>query len=1033
MSIYNIVASTDEATVVAEYAAEYNVRPEKYQSEAELEREFIRQLTSQGYEYISVHNEASLIENLRKQLELLNDFTFTDSEWDRFFTECIANTNEGIVEKTRKIQDDHIQILKREDGTTKNIYLLDKKNIHNNRLQVINQYEEAGGKHETRYDVTILVNGLPLVHVELKRRGVAIREAFNQIKRYQRDSFWAASGLFEYVQVFVISNGTHTKYYSNTTRNAHIKEQSSSERRRSKKTSNSFEFTSFWADANNKIIPDLVDFTKTFFAKHTLLNILTKYCIFTSEDLLLVMRPYQIAAAERILSRIVVSTNYKKMGTTAAGGYIWHTTGSGKTLTSFKTAQLASALPYIDKVLFVVDRKDLDYQTMKEYDRFEKGAANGNTSTRVLQRQLEDRDEKGNPHEYKIIVTTIQKLDIFIRKNKQHDIYKKHVVLIFDECHRSQFGEMHQAITKSFKNYHIFGFTGTPIFAANASSGGNPLLRTTEQAFGEKLHTYTIVDAINDGNVLPFRIDFINTIKMPDYVNDKKVYSIDREKALADPQRISEIVSYVLEHFDQKTKRNSYYTFSAKWEEADKHNPKKMIEKRETRRVAGFNSIFAAASIPMAIRYYNEFKKQIAEKNRNLTIATIFSFSANEEEPDGLLPEEDFNMENLDQSSRDFLEAAIRDYNSTFSTNYDTSSDKFQNYYKDLSLRVKNREIDILIVVNMFLTGFDATTLNTLWVDKNLRQHGLIQAFSRTNRILNSVKTYGNIVCFRDLKEETDKAIALFGNKDAGGIVLLKTYEEYYNGYDDKGEYKPGYAELIATLTTQYPLGQPIIGEEAEKDFIRLYGAILRLRNILTSFDDFEGNEILSERDFQDYQSIYIDLYQEYRKGADGDKETINDDIVFEIELVKQIEVNIDYILMLVAKYQQSNCKDKTILTTIDKAINSSIELRSKKELIERFIEQVNVSTKVDEDWRKFLHERKEADITAIIEEERLKPEETRRFIDNAFRDGMLKTTGTDIDKIMPPVSRFGGGRAAKKQGIIEKLMIFFEKYLGLV
>jgi type I restriction enzyme R subunit len=1033
MSIYNIVASTDEATVVAEYAAEYNVRPEKYQSEAELEREFIRQLTSQGYEYISVHNEASLIENLRKQLELLNDFTFTDSEWDKFFTECIANTNEGIVEKTRKIQDDHIQILKREDGTTKNIYLLDKKNIHNNRLQVINQYEEVSGKHETRYDVTILVNGLPLVHVELKRRGVAIREAFNQIKRYQRDSFWAASGLFEYVQIFVISNGTHTKYYSNTTRNAHIKEQSSSERRRSKKTSNSFEFTSFWADANNKIIPDLVDFTKTFFAKHTLLNILTKYCIFTSEDLLLVMRPYQIAAAERILSRIVVSTNYKKMGTTAAGGYIWHTTGSGKTLTSFKTAQLASALPYIDKVLFVVDRKDLDYQTMKEYDRFEKGAANGNTSTRVLQRQLEDRDEKGNPHEYKIIVTTIQKLDIFIRKNKQHDIYKKHVVLIFDECHRSQFGEMHQAITKSFKNYHIFGFTGTPIFAANASSRGNPLLRTTEQAFGEKLHTYTIVDAINDGNVLPFRIDFINTIKMPDYVNDKKVYSIDREKALADPQRISEIVSYVLEHFDQKTKRNSYYTFSAKWEEADKHNPKKMIEKRETRRVAGFNSIFAAASIPMAIRYYNEFKKQIAEKNRNLTIATIFSFSANEEEPDGLLPEEDFNMENLDQSSRDFLDAAIRDYNSTFSTNYDTSSDKFQNYYKDLSLRVKNREIDILIVVNMFLTGFDATTLNTLWVDKNMRQHGLIQAFSRTNRILNSVKTYGNIVCFRDLKEETDKAIALFGNKDAGGIVLLKTYEEYYNGYDDKGEYKPGYAELIATLTTQYPLGQPILGEEAEKDFIRLYGAILRLRNILTSFDDFEGNEILSERDFQDYQSIYIDLYQEYRKGADGDKETINDDIVFEIELVKQIEVNIDYILMLVAKYQQSSCKDKTILTTIDKAINSSIELRSKKELIERFIEQVNVSTKVDEDWRKFLHERKEADITAIIEEERLKPEETRRFIDNAFRDGTLKTTGTAIDKIMPPVSRFGGGRAAKKQGIIEKLMLFFEKYLGLV
>jgi len=1033
MSIYNIVASTDEATVVAEYSALYNVRSEKYQSETDLEREFIHLLTSQGYEYITIHNEAALISNLRRQLELLNDFTFTDSEWERFFTECIANSNEGIVEKTRKIQDDHIQILKRDDGTTKNIFLLDKKNIHNNRLQVINQYEESGGKHETRYDVTILINGLPLVHVELKRRGVSIREAFNQINRYQRDSFWASSGLFEYVQIFVISNGTHTKYYSNTTRSAHIKEQSKYERQRSKKTSNSFEFTSFWADANNKVIADLMDFTRTFFAKHTLLNIITKYCVFTSEDMLLVMRPYQIAAAERILSRIVVSTNYKKMGTTAAGGYIWHTTGSGKTLTSFKTAQLASALPFIDKVLFVVDRKDLDYQTIKEYDRFEKGAANGNTSTRVLQRQLEDRDEKGNPHEYKIIVTTIQKLDIFIRKNKQHDIYKKHVVIIFDECHRSQFGDMHQAITKAFKNYHIFGFTGTPIFAANASSGGNPHLKTTEQAFGEKLHTYTIVDAINDGNVLPFRIDFINTIKMPEYINDKKVYSIDKEKALADPQRISEIVSYVLEHFDQKTKRNSFYTFSAKWEEPDKKNPKKIIEKRETRRVAGFNSIFAADSIPMAIRYYNEFKKQIAEKNRNLIIATIFSFSANEYEPDGLLPDEDFNIENLDQSSRDFLESAIKDYNKTFNTNYDTSSDKFQNYYKDLSLRVKNREIDILIVVNMFLTGFDATTLNTLWVDKNLKQHGLIQAFSRTNRILNSVKTYGNIVCFRDLKEETDKAIALFGNKDAGGIVLLKTYDEYYKGYCEKGEHKPGYEELIATLTTQYPLGKPIAGEETQKDFIRLYGAILRLRNILTSFDDFAGNEILSERDFQDYQSIYIDLYQKYRKGSDSNKETINDDIVFEIELIRQIEVNIDYILMLVDKYQKSNCKDKTILTTIDKAINSSIELRSKKELIERFINQVNVSTKIDEDWRKFLHERKEEEITEIIKEENLKPEETRRFIDNSLQDGVLKTTGTAIDKIMPPISRFGGGRAVKKQGIIEKLTKFFEKYFGLV
>jgi len=1033
MSIYNIVASTDEATVVAEYAAEYNVRPEKYQSEAELEREFIRLLTSQGYEYLEIHNEAALVANLRRQLELLNDFTFTDGEWNRFFTECIANPNEGIVEKTRKIQDDHIQILKRDDGTTKNIYLLDKKNIHNNRLQVINQYEEAGGKHKTRYDVTILVNGLPLVHVELKRRGVEIREAFNQIKRYQRDSFWASSGLFEYVQIFVISNGTHTKYYSNTTRNAHIKEQSASERRRSKKTSNSFEFTSYWADANNKIIPDLMDFTKTFFAKHTLLNILIKYCVFTTEELLLVMRPYQIAATERILSRIVISTNYKKMGTTDAGGYIWHTTGSGKTLTSFKTAQLASALPYIDKVLFVVDRKDLDYQTMKEYDRFEKGAANGNTSTRILQRQLEDRDEKGNPHEYKIIVTTIQKLDRFIRQNKQHEIYKKHVVIIFDECHRSQFGDMHQAIIKSFKNYHIFGFTGTPIFAENASSCGNPMLRTTEQVFGERLHTYTIVDAINDKNVLPFRVDFVDTFKLPDFIDDKKVYAIDREKAFADPKRIRDIVSYVLDHFDQKTKRGHYYEFTVKWEEPDQKNGKVKVEKRESKNLNGFNSIFAAASIPLAIKYYAEFKKQIKEKKKNLIIATIFSFSPNEDEPGGLLPDEDFDMGNLDQSSRDFLEAAIRDYNAIFNTNYDTSSDKFENYYKDISLRMKNREIDLLIVVNMFLTGFDATTLNTLWVDKNLKQHGLIQAFSRTNRILNSVKTYGNIVCFRDLQEEMDKAIALFGNKDAGGIVLLKTYNEYYNGYDENGGHKPGYKELIAELTEKYPLGQPIIGEKAQKDFIKLFGAILRMTNILTSFDEFKGNEILTERDFQDYQSIYLDLYQEFRKAADSDKETINDDLVFEIELVRQIEVNIDYILMLVEKYRKSNCKDKSILVAIDKAVNSSLQLRSKKELIEHFIEQVNASTKVDEDWRKFLDKRMEADIAAIIEEEKLKPEETRRLIENAFRDGMLKTTGTAIDKIMPPVSRFGGGRALKKQGIIEKLLNFFEKYFGLV
>ena len=1009
MSQYNIVVATDESTVVSEYVPEYSAG-NAYQSEAELEQAFIKQLQAQGYAYLPIHHEEELITNLRHQLELLNSYTFTENEWNRFFTNNLASKNEGIIEKTRKIQTDHVQILQRDDGTTKNIYLLDKKNIHNNRLQVINQFEETQGRHETRYDVTILVNGFPLVHVELKRRGVAIREAFNQIKRYQRESFWAASGLFEYVQIFVISNGTHSKYYSNTTRSYHIKETSEAERNQSKKTSNSFEFTSYWADANNKPIPDLMDFTKTFFAKHTLLNVLTKYCVFTTEDLLLVMRPYQIAATERILSKIEIASNYKKTGTIEAGGYIWHTTGSGKTLTSFKTAQLASMLPYIDKVLFVVDRKDLDYQTMKEYDRFQKGAANSNTSTRILQRQLEDPSAK-------IIITTIQKLDRFISLNRTHDVYKKHVVIIFDECHRSQFGDMHRKIIKSFKNYHLFGFTGTPIFAVNASNNGNPLMKTTEQVFGDKLHTYTIVDAINDGNVLPFRIDYINTVKMKDRVEDKSVSAIDTEKALEAPERIREIVCYILDHFDQKTKRNSFYTLKGQ-------------------RVAGFNSILAVSSIPMAMKYYTELKRQLAERGRELMVATIFSYSANEADPEDVFPDENFDTDSLPPTAREFLGSAIADYNAAFNVNFDTSADKFENYYKDLSLRVKKREVDLLVVVNMFLTGFDATTLNTLWVDKNLRLHGLLQAFSRTNRILNSVKTYGNIVCFRNLQKETDEAIALFGDKDAGSIVLLKDYDSYYHGYNDEhGKHQPGYTELIEELQTKFPLGQAITGEARQKEFIKLYGAILRLKNILTAFDNFEGNEILAERDFQDYLSVYIDLYQEFSKAKENEKEKINDDIVFEIELIKQIEINIDYILMLVAKYHASNCKDKSILVSIDKAIGSSTQLRSKRELIKNFIETINASTNVDEDWRAFVLKQKEADLNAIVGEENLKFEETKKFLDNAFRDGVLRTTGTDIDKILPPISRFAvaGSREAKKQGIITKLMSFFEKYFGLV
>ena len=1017
-----MILSTSESTVVAEYEPQSS-RSDSYQSEASLEKAFIKMLGEQGYEYINIHHEKDLIDNLRKQLELLNHYTFTDKEWDTFFKHKISNNNEGIVEKTRKIQEDYVQNLTRENGSTMNISLLDKKNIHNNRLQVINQYEEDGGKHDTRYDVTILVNGLPLVHIELKRRGVAIKESFNQIDRYQRDSFWAGSGLYEYVQIFVISNGTNTKYYSNTTRFSHIKENETSSKKKSKKTSNSFEFTSFWADGNNRTIPDLVDFTRTFFAKHTLLNILTRYCVFTTEELLLVMRPYQIVATERILNRVEVSTNYKKTGTIEAGGYIWHTTGSGKTLTSFKTAQLATNLPYIDKVLFVVDRKDLDYQTIKEYDRFEKGAANGNKNTAVLQKQLEDDNSR-------IIVTTIQKLDVFITKNPSHPVRDKHIVLIFDECHRSQFGDMHTRIVggmikkkektikvdRYFKNYHIFGFTGTPIFSVNAGTGGNPNLRTTAQAFGEKLHTYTIVDAINDGNVLPFRIDYINTVKQKDDTNDQKVKAIDTEEALASPERIREVSKYILDHFDQKTMRNSYYSLKGQ-------------------RVNGFNSMFAVSSIPVCKKYYMELKKQIAERHRDLTIATIFSFAPNEESPDGILEDESFDTEGLDQSSRDFLEMAIDDYNKQFKTNYDTSSKGFQDYYKDLSNRMKKREIDLLIVVNMFLTGFDATTLNTLWVDKNLKMHGLIQAFSRTNRILNSVKTFGNIVCFRDLEKETNDAIQLFGDKEANGIVLLKSYEDYYYGcVDDNGKTLKGYEERIEELLYRFPLGEPIIGDQNKKDFIVLFGNILRLRNILSAFDKFEGNELLSPIDFQDYTGNYHDIYQEI-KPKEADKDSILNDVVFEMELVKQVEVNIDYILMLVAKYHDENCKDKEILVAIDKAIRSSLQLRSKKELIEDFIETINTSTDVNGDWQKFVQEQKEADIQELIQEEKLKPEETKKLMENAFSDGVLKTIGTDIDKILPPISRFGGGgsRDKKKQIVINKLKSFFEKYFGLI
>lgn len=1006
---YNLVAESTQSTVVGEYVAD-DVRVAHYQSEANLERAFIKQLETQAYEYLPITSEGDLVLNLRKQLEKLNDFTFTDSEWDRFFASELANPNQNIAEKTAAIQEDHIKNLTHEDGTIKNVYLIKKDNIHDNSLQVINQYVTEDGQRANRYDVTVLVNGLPLVHIELKRRGVAIAEAFNQINRYSRESFWASSGLFEYVQLFIISNGTHTKYYSNTVRSEHIKEACEGAAKKGKRSSNSFEFTSWWADATNRPILDLMDFAKTFFAKHALLNILTKYCVFTTDHQLLVMRPYQIVATERILSRIEVSTNYKKLGTVEAGGYIWHTTGSGKTLTSFKTAQLVSKLAYVDKVIFVVDRKDLDYQTMREYDKFEKNAANSSGSTAILKKQLGDPGAR-------ILVTTIQKLDRFIGRNSEHAIFDGHVVLIFDECHRSQFGDMHTAITKSFKNYNLFGFTGTPIFAKNASSSGRPDLKTTEQAFGEKLHTYTIVNAIADKNVLPFKVDYVSTVREAENIEDAQVRDIDREAVLASPERLANIVGYIREHFNQKTKRNSFY-------------------KLKDRRLAGFNSIFAVSSIDVAKKYYAEFKKQLegAPSDKQLKVATIYSFGVNEEDADGMMDENSEDTSGLDVSSRDFLDNAIVDYNAMFGTSFDTSSDKFQNYYKDVSLRVKNREIDVLIVVNMFLTGFDATTLNTLWVDKNLRLHGLLQAFSRTNRILNSVKTFGNIVCFRNLEKATNESIALFGDKEAGGVVLLKSYEEYYNGYKDGNKEVRGYISFMTELLEKFPVGELIVGEQNQKDFIKLYGGILRVRNILTTFDEFTGNEIITERDVQDYHSMYIDLYNEFRKGVEIEQENINDDLVFEMELIKQVEINIDYVLGLIKRYHEDHNNNREILIDINKAIDSSVELRNKKDLINQFITSLDIHSVVEDDWQKFVDKKKVEELEKIINNENLDHDATYAFVRNSFRDGSVATTGTAITKVLPPVSRFSptGERTQKRESVLSKLTSFFERFFDI-
>lgn len=1087
-----IVLENQDSTVMSTFTpSERN--DGSYQSEAQLEEEFINILQSQGYEYAHIHNEKDLIANLRVQIEKLNDYHFSDGEWERFFKENIANSTDDIVKKTDTIQRDNVKILKKDDGVDKNITIIDKENIHKNIVQVINQYsvnandsasdnDANGPARSNRYDVTVLVNGLPMVHIELKRRGVPIREAFNQINRYARDSFWAGSGLFGYVQIFVISNGTETKYYSNSTRNNAYNEQKSKGSSKTT-TSNSFEFTNYWSDAQNTIISDLCDFAKTFFAKHVILNILTKYCVFNADKCLMVMRPYQITAAENIVNRVkYMFANASKMPASERqkGGYVWHTTGSGKTLTSFKTSQLVKALKdaegknLVDKVLFVVDRKDLDYQTMREYDRFEKGAANSNTSTSVLTKQLED-----NTEECRLIITTIQKLSRFISSNPSHEIYKKRIVFIFDECHRSQFGGMHADIVKHFKNALLFGFTGTPIFEANAAGSDAAHISTTEQTFGPCLHTYTIINAINDKNVLPFRVEYVATVKTSselEKATDELVKDINRSDVIKHPERVHNVVQYIIEHFSQKTYRNEKtYKYkriiNVKELAADKHNTLETKKSSEAVDVNGFNSIFAVADIPLAKAYYNEFKKQQQNlpPSERLKVATIFSYAVNEGESDssayangmGSLGEENSeSTANLDANSQEFLESAIKDYNEMFNTAYDASNNKFQNYYKDVSLRMKNKEIDVLIVVNMFLTGFDATTLNTLWVDKNLRMHGLIQAFSRTNRILNSVKTFGNIVCFRDLSYRVDEAVALFGDKDAQGIVLCPTFEQIYNGYiDAKGIERCGYSDLVNELMEKYPLqGFNIVGEENQKKFISLFSNILRLRNMLKAFDQFEGNEIIKERDMQDYLGHYQDLHEEWkRKEQKGEVADITDDVVFEMELVRQVEVNIDYILMLVESYHSKHCKDKNVLASIRVAVDSSPQLRSKKKLIEGFIAQLNeneLDKLVDSEgnitvydsngnkvsivdcWSEYVEQKYNHDLAQLVQSEGLNDSLTRKFMEKSFSAGEVSELGTDINDLMPRMSRFGAAaqaRAEKKSRIVESMRNMFNEFAGLI
>ena len=1027
MTQYKTIAESNHFIVLDQYNKFVEEPNAGYQTEGSLEREFIRDLQALGYEYLQgLNDHDALVKNLRAQLQRLNNVVFSDAEWRRFLEEYLDKPSDSLIEKTRKIHDDYIYDFVFDNGRIQNIYLLDKKNLANNALQVINQFEQTGS-YDNRYDVTILVNGLPLVHIELKKRGVAIREAFNQIHRYSKESFNKENSLFKYIQIFVISNGTDTRYFANTT----------------KRDKNSYDFTMNWATAKNTLIKDLKDFTATFLQKHTLLNVLVNYCVFDVSDTLLIMRPYQIAATERILWKIKSSYQAKNWSNKDSGGYIWHTTGSGKTLTSFKAARLATELDFIEKVFFVVDRKDLDYQTMKEYQRFSPDSVNGSESTAGLKRNIDKDDNK-------IIVTTIQKLNNLMKSEDKLPIYDKQVVFIFDECHRSQFGEAQKNLTRKFKKYYQFGFTGTPIFPTNALGA-----ETTASVFGVELHSYIITDAIRDEKVLKFKVDY-NDVR-PQFKsietekNLEELTKLEKKQAFLQPKRIEQIAQYVLDNFKQKTHRFN----------AGNH---------------GFNAMFAVSSVDAAKAYYQTFKQLQSAVKNPLKIATIFSFAANEEQDAiGDIVDESFEVEAMNSSAKEFLKSAIDDYNGYFATNYDVDAKSFQNYYRDLAKRVKNKEVDLLIVVGMFLTGFDAPTLNTLFVDKNLRYHGLIQAYSRTNRIYNSTKSFGNIVTFRDLEQDTIDAITLFGKSNTRNIVLEKSYQEYMEGFTDAGVARRGYLEVIAELQERFPDPDVIQTEKDKKDFVKLFGEYLRVENILQNYDEFSALQAFqsldtsdakaveafkekyyltdeafaemqpidmpSERSIQNYRSTYNDIRDWLRRQKDGEekaKSTIDwDDVVFEVDLLKSQEINLDYILELIFEHNKKTKNKSELIDEIRAIIRSSLGNRAKESLIVDFINQTDLDNIADkagiiESFFQFAQKEQQQEANELISTEGLNIEDAKRYINVSLQRGYASEQGTDLNEALPKMSPLNPQYLTKKQNVFQKISAFVEKFKGI-